>query len=62
VADARREGIDVRGPESPDSLLPAPRRGRLVLALFHDQGLITVKTAAFGRATSWTLGLPYLTN
>jgi 4-hydroxythreonine-4-phosphate dehydrogenase len=31
-----------------------------VLALYHDQGLIAVKTAAFGVATNWTLGLPYL--
>jgi 4-hydroxythreonine-4-phosphate dehydrogenase len=31
-----------------------------VLALYHDQGLIAVKTAAFGAATNWTLGLPFL--
>jgi 4-hydroxythreonine-4-phosphate dehydrogenase len=62
VADARREGIDARGPESPDSLFARARRGEVdwVLALYHDQGLIAVKTAAFGRATNWTLGLPYL--
>ncbi len=62
VAAARREGIDVRGPESPDSLFARARRGEVdwVLALYHDQGLIAVKTAAFGRATNWTLGLPYL--
>ena len=31
-----------------------------VLALYHDQGLIAVKTASFGLATNWTLGLPFL--
>jgi len=31
-----------------------------VLALYHDQGLIAVKTASFGTATNWTLGLPFL--
>jgi len=31
-----------------------------VLALYHDQGLIAVKTASFGSATNWTLGLPFL--
>ena len=31
-----------------------------MLALYHDQGLIAVKTAAFGLATNWTLGLPFL--
>ncbi len=31
-----------------------------MLALYHDQGLIAVKTASFGLATNWTLGLPFL--
>jgi len=31
-----------------------------VLSLYHDQGLIAVKTASFGTATNWTLGLPFL--
>ena len=31
-----------------------------MLALYHDQGLIAVKTASFGAATNWTLGLPFL--
>jgi len=62
VAEARRRGIDAQGPESPDSLFARARRGEFdwVLALYHDQGLIAVKTAAFGLATNWTLGLPYL--
>lgn len=62
VAEARRRGIDARGPESPDSVFARARRGEhdWVLALYHDQGLIAVKTAAFGEATNWTVGLPYL--
>ena len=62
VAAARGRGIDVRGPESADSLFARARRGEFdwVLALYHDQGLIAVKTAAFGLATNWTLGLPFL--
>jgi len=62
VAEARREGIDVHGPESADSLFARARRGEFdwVLALYHDQGLIAVKTAGFGTATNRTLGLPYL--
>ena len=54
--------IDVRGPESPDSLFARARRGEFdwVLALYHDQGLIAVKTAYFGGATNWTLGLPFV--
>ncbi len=62
VAEARRRGIDAHGPESADSLFARALRGEFdwVLALYHDQGLIAVKTAAFGDATNWTLGLPYL--
>ncbi len=62
VEAARRAGIDARGPESADSLFARARRGACdwVLALYHDQGLIAVKTAAFGRAVNWTLGLPVL--
>ena len=54
--------IDVRGPESPDSLFARALGGEFdwVLALYHDQGLIAVKTAAFGVATNWTIGLPFL--
>jgi 4-hydroxythreonine-4-phosphate dehydrogenase len=62
VARARRAGADLHGPESADSLFARARRGEFdwVLALYHDQGLIAVKTAAFGLATNWTLGLPFL--
>jgi len=62
IEAARARGIDVHGPESPDSLFARASRGEFdwVLALYHDQGLIAVKTAAFGAATNCTLGLPYL--
>ena len=62
VREARRAGVDVRGPESADSLFARAARGEFdwVLALYHDQGLIAVKTASFGRATNWTVGLPFL--
>ena len=62
VAAARGHGIDVHGPESADSLFARARHGEFdwVLALYHDQGLIAVKTASFGLATNWTLGLPFL--
>jgi 4-hydroxythreonine-4-phosphate dehydrogenase len=62
VAEARHRGIDVHGPESADSLFARLAREEFdwVLALYHDQGLIAVKSAAFGLATNWTLGLPFL--
>lgn len=61
VKAARERGIDVHGPESADSLFARARREfDWALALYHDQGLIAVKTASFGLATNWTLGLPFL--
>jgi 4-hydroxythreonine-4-phosphate dehydrogenase len=62
VAAARGRGTDAHGPESPDSLFARARRGEFdwVLALYHDQGLIAVKTASPGSSTNWTLGLPYV--
>jgi 4-hydroxythreonine-4-phosphate dehydrogenase len=62
VAAARALGVDVHGPASADSLFARARRGEFdwVLALYHDQGLIAVKTSSFGLATNWTLGLPFL--
>ena len=62
IAEARAAGVDAHGPESADSLFARLRKDEFdwVLALFHDQGLIAVKTASFGSATNWTLGLPVI--
>jgi 4-hydroxythreonine-4-phosphate dehydrogenase len=62
VERACAEGIDATGPLAPDSLFARARRGEFdwVLALYHDQGLIAVKTASFGAAANWTLGLPWI--
>ena len=50
------------GPRAPTRSSLASRRDEFdwVLALYHDQGLIAVKSAAFGLATNWTVGLPFL--
>ena len=62
VALAREQRFDAHGPESPDALFARARRGEFdwVLALYHDQGLIAVKTVAFGSAVNWTMGLPFV--
>lgn len=64
VTDARARGLDVTGPHPADTLFArvvrpttAPRIDA-VIACYHDQGLIPVKLAAFGKATNITLGLP----
>ena len=62
MAEAVHRGWDVIGPVPPDSVFARARGGAFdwVLALYHDQGLIAVKTASFGEATNWTVGLPVL--
>jgi 4-hydroxythreonine-4-phosphate dehydrogenase len=57
---ARARGIDVAGPFPADTLFVRATRGEfdVVIACYHDQGLIPVKLAAFGRAVNVTLGLP----
>jgi 4-phospho-D-threonate 3-dehydrogenase / 4-phospho-D-erythronate 3-dehydrogenase len=56
----RARGIDVAGPFPADTIFLRATRGEFdaVIACYHDQGLIPVKMAAFGRAVNVTLGLP----
>ena len=61
VIDAcRARGIDVAGPFPADTIFLRAMKGEFdaVIACYHDQGLIPVKMAAFGRAVNVTLGLP----
>ncbi len=57
---ARDAGIDVEGPLPGDTIFRAALRGRfdMVVAMYHDQGLIPVKLLAFDRAVNLTYGLP----
>ena len=32
----------------------------LVVAMYHDQGLVPLKVVDFGRSVNWTLGLPII--
>jgi 4-hydroxythreonine-4-phosphate dehydrogenase len=62
VGALRGEGIDVHGPLPADTLFPRAARGDwdAVVAAYHDQGLVPVKLAAFGRSVNVTLGLPFV--
>jgi 4-hydroxythreonine-4-phosphate dehydrogenase len=62
VEAARRDGVDISGPYPPDTIFLAARNGKfdVVMAMYHDQGLIPVKTLEFMRSVNVTLGLPYL--
>ena len=62
VAIAREEGLDVSGPHPPDTVFLAATGGKydVVMAMYHDQGLIPVKTLAFAESVNVTIGLPWL--
>jgi 4-hydroxythreonine-4-phosphate dehydrogenase len=60
IAACRARGIDVSGPFPGDTIFVRAVRGEfdVVVACYHDQGLIPVKLLAFGQAVNVTLGLP----
>jgi 4-hydroxythreonine-4-phosphate dehydrogenase len=62
IAACRKQGIDVSGPFPGDTVFVRARRGEfdVVVACYHDQGLIPVKLVAFGQAVNVTLGLPII--
>lgn len=62
LTQARAQGIDVTGPVPADTVFGQAVRGRfdLVVALYHDQGLIPVKLLSFGESVNVTLGLPLI--
>jgi 4-hydroxythreonine-4-phosphate dehydrogenase len=62
VAMARERGLDVTGPWPADTLFVRAVRGEfdVVIAAYHDQGLVPVKVLAFGRSVNVTLGLPII--
>lgn len=62
VAACRARGILVDGPFPADTIFLRAMRGEFdaVVACYHDQGLIPIKMAAFGKAVNMTLGLPII--
>jgi len=63
IALARKAGIDAFGPLAPDTAFVRSERGfnfDAVVAMYHDQGLIALKTLEFDRAVNVTVGLPFI--
>jgi 4-hydroxy-L-threonine phosphate dehydrogenase PdxA len=59
---ARTEGFDVSGPWPGDTVFMQARQGRfdIVVAQYHDQGLIPVKYLGIADGVNVTLGLPFV--
>jgi 4-hydroxythreonine-4-phosphate dehydrogenase len=62
VKDAREKGINIQGPFPPDIVfrmaMNQPRT--IVIALYHDQGLIPFKLESFEDGVNVSLGLPFV--
>ena len=65
LAQARQEGLNVHGPYAPDTVFMRARRKAngqrefdVVIAMYHDQGLIPVKYLGVEQGVNVTLGLP----
>lgn len=60
VARCVASGIDATGPIAADTLFARALAGEfdVVVAMYHDQGHVAIKTVGFDRAVNVTLGLP----
>jgi 4-hydroxythreonine-4-phosphate dehydrogenase len=62
IADARGEGMEASGPWPGDTIFMRARRGEfdIVVAQYHDQGLIPVKYLGVEHGVNVTIGLPFI--
>lgn len=62
IAQVRAEGMDATGPHAPDTVFMRARRGDfdVVIAMYHDQGLIPVKLLGLDDGVNTTIGLPFV--
>src|SRR6185369_15525992 len=62
IEAARLEGIEASGPWPGDTVFMQARQGRfdIVVAQYHDQGLIPVKYLGIDEGVNITVGLPFV--
>jgi len=62
IREARRQGIKIKGPYPPDVVFRTAlgQADTIVIALYHDQGLIPFKLVAFENGVNVSLGLPFV--
>ena len=62
IEQAREEGLDVSGPWPGDTIFMRARQGEfdIVVAQYHDQGLIPVKYLGLDEGVNVTIGLPFI--
>lgn len=62
IAQLKASGYDVTGPVAADTAFHAEALANVdaVMAMYHDQALIPIKTVAFDEGVNVTLGLPFI--
>ena len=62
IADARAMGLDASGPYPGDTVFMRAKKGEfdIVVAQYHDQGLIPVKYLGIENGVNVTIGLPFV--
>jgi 4-hydroxythreonine-4-phosphate dehydrogenase len=62
IAQARADGLEASGPWPGDTIFMRARRGEfdIVVAQYHDQGLIPVKYLGVDHGVNVTVGLPFI--
>lgn len=63
IAEAQGQGIDARGPYSGDTVFMRARgfgEFDVVVAMYHDQGLIPIKYLGLDAGVNVTIGLPFI--
>jgi 4-hydroxythreonine-4-phosphate dehydrogenase len=67
IKAAQAEGIDASGPHAPDTVFMRARHAPghpgefdVVIAMYHDQGLIPIKYLGLDQGVNVTLGLPFV--
>lgn len=62
IAQARALGMDISGPWPGDTIFMRARRGEfdIVVAQYHDQGLIPIKYLGVEQGVNVTVGLPFV--
>jgi 4-hydroxythreonine-4-phosphate dehydrogenase len=62
IEKAKNEGINVTGPHPPDVIFKKALDGEfdIIVAMYHDQGLIPFKMLYFDKGVNTTIGLPMI--
>lgn len=62
IDEAKKQGINVKGPVSADAIFYLANLNMfdIVIAMYHDQGLIPLKLLSFNKSVNVTVGLPII--